>query len=166
MKREWITDTSKMNFTEEELNIVNKVIDFTDTILYYNGKDYKTEDPSDTYYFTSKDLLMEDMNYNYTELEKEGVFEEEEVPADPWLKILEDRVDEWQKRFENQDVLLKRAFKHFKEWVNRFVEESSTYDIEIQLGTLKDMESAYKFAWERLGRAKDDLAAYKRTMKL
>ena len=83
MKREWIRDIEAMNFTDEEREVVEKVIDHTDTILYFNGKDYKTEDPGDTYYFTSKDLLMEDMNYNYTELEREGAFdEEEEAPAE------------------------------------------------------------------------------------
>lgn len=167
MKREWITDTSKMNFTEEELNIVNKVIDFTDTILYYNGKDYKTEDPSDTYYFTSKDLLMEDMNYNYTELEKEGVFdEEEETPSDPWLKVLEDRV-----ALETEKELLHRqaitdTINKFKEWVNTAAEIDIYGDVEYKAKAITDAKYTYKAVWKRLCDAKAELEQYKETMKL
>lgn len=162
MKREWIRDIEAMNFTDEEKEVVEKIIDYTNTILYFNGKDYKTEDPGDTYYFTSKDLLMENFNYTYTELEKEGVFdEEEEVPADPWLKVLEERVEEWQERYNEKDYILKAEIKRFKTWVGKAEEDALLYDTEMNYNTLKSVFSAYKYAWQSLGKAKDELAAYK-----
>ena len=166
MKREWITDTNKMGFTAEELETVNKVIDFTDTILYYNGKDYKTEDPSDTYYYTSKDLLMENINYTYTELEKDGVFEEEEAPADPWLKVLEDRVKKEEEKEANGKEVIADSIAHFKEWLNSRTDAEIVGDIEYRAKEVTKAYECYKAVWHRLGRAKDELAAYKRTMKL
>lgn len=164
MKRQWITDTNKMNFTDEELIIVNKVIDATDTMLYFNGKDYKTEDPSDTYYFNSKDLLMEDMNYNYTELKRDGVFDEEDAPADPWLKVLEDRVAEWSLKEQVHKRGITKTIDSFKEWVNTAEECDVLYDIEWKSQAIVDARVCYKTAWSNLCKAKDELAAYKETM--
>ena len=167
MKREWITDINKMNFTDEERKTVEKVIDFTDTILYFNGKDYKTEDPSDTYYFTSKDLLMENMNYNYTELEKEGVFDEEdEAPADPWLKVLEDRVAEEKEKADASIQTLKSLAAEFKEWIILAEDYEIIYDLDFKAEQIKEERDCYAAVVHRLHKAKGELADYKETMNL
>ena len=167
MSEKWFTDIDKMGFTDEEKEIVEKVLDYTDTILYHDYNAYKTEDPSEVYYYNTKENLMENFSYTYTELKKEGVFDEEEdAPADPWLKVLEDRVEEWQDRFENQDYILKAEVKRFKTWVSKASEEELIYDTEFRYSTIKSSKEAYKYAWQMLGKSKDELAAYKETMNL
>ena len=123
-KRTWSTDTSNMNFSNAERDTVEKVINYTDSILYFNGKDYKVEDPCDTYYYTSKDLLMENMNYEYTELEKQGVFneEEEEAPVqgeltDRYEEYLKRNISEYELRIElSRNRLIEQA-QEFRAWV-------------------------------------------------
>ncbi len=167
MKREWIRDFSEMPFTAEEYHIAEAVTWFTDSILYFNGKDYKLEDPSDTYYFTSKDLLMENLNYTYTELEKQGVFdEEEEAPADPWLKVLEDRVAMESEKEATHKKALEEYVEYFKEWVNSESTAEIVGGIEWKASQIAEAYKCYKEVWHRLGMAKDELAAYKKTMNL
>lgn len=171
MKREWIRDFSEMPFTAEEYHVAEAVTWFTDSILCFNGKDFKLEDPSDTCYFTSKESLMENLNYTYNELEKQGVFDlaftdEEEAPADPWLKVLEDRV-----ALETEKELLHRqaitdTINRFKEWVNTAAEIDIYGDVEYKAKAITDAKYTYKAVWKRLCDAKAELEQYKKTMNL
>lgn len=83
MKREWITDINRMNFTEEEKEIVEKVFNADPSMsLEFDGKTYMWETESDTDYF-NKEVLLENVFLTYEEWKKEGVFdEEEEAPAE------------------------------------------------------------------------------------
>ena len=166
MTREWITDFNKMGFTEEEKELALKVFNADpSSTLYFDGdKNYLWEDEREDNYFT-KETLLENLAITFEEWKKEGMFdEEEEAPAYPWLKVLEERVEEWQERYNEKDYILKAEIKRFKAWVGKAEEDALLYDTEMNYNTLKSVFSAYKFAWQSLGKAKDELAAYKEAM--
>lgn len=162
MKREWIREFSEMPFTAEEYHVAEAVTWFTDSILYFNGKDYKIEDPSDTYHFTSKESLMENLNYTYNELEKQGVFDEEEdAPADPWLKVLEDRVAEEEEKYNTCKESIYEAIEDFKNWLNEAEAYEVIYDIEFKASELIELKNCYDAIHHRIYAARGELADYK-----
>lgn len=167
MIRKWNRDINKMNLTEEEKAIVSKVIDFTDSILAFDGRTYREETPSDTYYYVDKDVLMENFNYTYEELKKEGVFEEEEeAPADPWLKVLEDRVAEEEEKAETYRENVIEAIAEFKEWLNKSDDLDIFCNIEYKASQLIELNNCFEEIEHRRYAAKSELATYKEMMNL
>lgn len=166
MKREWITDFNKMGFTEEEKELALKVFNADpSSTLYFDGdKNYLWEDEREDNYFT-KETLLENLAITFEEWKKEGMFdEEEEAPADPWLKVLEDRVEEWSLKEQTHRRGITETINSFKEWINTADECDILYDIEFKSQAITEQRVCYKNAWHELGKAKDELAAYKETM--
>lgn len=69
---------SKMNWNVYELDFdvneycdVAEYIDYTLAFVGYDGKRYAISVPEDTYYFDSKEELLENIRYNLNELRKE-----------------------------------------------------------------------------------------------
>ena len=165
MTREWITDFNKMGFTEEEKELALKVFNADpSSTLYFDGdKNYLWEDEREDNYFT-KETLLENLAITFEEWKKEGVFDEEDAPADPWLKVLEGRVAEWSIKEQTHRRGITQTINNFKEWINTAEECDILYDIEYKSQAITEQRVCYKNAWHELGKAKDELAAYKETI--
>lgn len=66
-----IDDINLMDFTLDEFCDVAEYIDITLAFVRYDGKQYLIDLPEDTYYFDSKEDLMENIRYNLREIKLE-----------------------------------------------------------------------------------------------
>ncbi len=66
-----ISDISMMDFTLDEFAMVAEYMDYTLAFVRFDEGRYLIEVPEDTYYFDSKEDLMENIRYNLNELRKE-----------------------------------------------------------------------------------------------
>lgn len=84
-----------------------------------------------------------------------------ECKKDPWMGILESRVNELEQKAQYHRHNVSKAVETFKEWINTADEIDIIYDVECQARIVKDAKETYTSVWRRYREAEAELERYK-----
>lgn len=83
---------------------------------------------------------------------------------DAWLKVLEDRVEELQKKHKAHEQNIKDTIERFRKWAAETDDFDIYYDVEYRAKCIADARETYKAVWHRLKEAEAELEKYKETI--
>lgn len=83
---------------------------------------------------------------------------------DPWMKVLEGRVEELKQKHDACEQNIHDTVKRFRKWAAEADETDIYYDVEYRIQSVVDARTTYKAVWKRLKEAEAELEKYKETV--
>lgn len=83
---------------------------------------------------------------------------------DPWLKVLENRVEELRKKEKLHREEISNVIARFRDWATTADELTVYYNAEYEASKITKQREIYKSVWEDFKKAEAELDAYKEEM--
>lgn len=113
----------------------------------------------------------DDDAFNHLSAMLEGIelykgIKEAKHSADPWLKVLEDKVKELKGKHDSARASIDEQIANFRKWVAEAADIDIYYEAGYRASEIDATRETYKAIWQRYKKAEAELLNYKETMGL